>query len=243
MLHSRAYAQENAPYGASPTRTPGLARRQGLEKQTQSSSPFKKEGKATSSRIGRAAFSDKTNQSPSPARHAASPSKLGSPSKKAPQTVRRPFVRSDSFVTPAANIGRAGQIKARLGEMHDAQVEQDTQIEAPTALMSEEEMYPEIETMPQGPSAPYVFPPELDGMPSAKEIGQMLASVAWPSDSTPLPVLDTVDVPPLPALDTAQAGEKRAPRPAPGRRVRADKLASQAEAYLRDAPRDVGFEL
>lgn len=96
----------------------------------------------------------------------------------------RTMSRQNSFVTPAANIGRAGQIKARMGEILDAEMglslqkadnatEQAT--EEPAVQMTEEEMYPEIEYMPPSAKHPvFEFPAELDDLPRAKEIGARL---------------------------------------------------------------------
>lgn len=96
--------------------------------------------------------------------------------------------RQSSFVTPAANVGRAGQIKARMGEMMDAELglsqpkaitgpEQMTAQPAPA--LTEEEMYPEIEYMPPSHMAyhpVFEFPDELDKLPRAKEVGRLLSS-------------------------------------------------------------------
>lgn len=100
----------------------------------------------------------------------------------------RTMSRQNSFITPAANVGRAGQIKARMGEMLDAEMglslnKADGAVaaveEAPAVQMSEEEMYPEIEYMPPSVYAKhpvFEFPDELDDLPRAKQLGAQLAS-------------------------------------------------------------------
>ncbi|MFL4462148.1 hypothetical protein, partial [Escherichia coli] len=61
-----------------------------------------------------------------------------------------------SFVTPADNIGRAGQIKARLGEMYDAQRDTVPDTSERTDMEPVEEEWPEIEYMPsRTPTIPY----------------------------------------------------------------------------------------
>lgn len=238
---------------ASPTRTPGLAKRAPLE----GASPFKKDlGKAPStSRVGRSAFSDKTNQSPSPARGGESPSKrAASPTKGQPwlSTAKKPvFTRQNSFVTPAANIGRAGQIKARLAEMHDAAMDADVAAPAsPVHTLTEDELYPEIESMPTPSAAPYHFPAELDGMPRAADIGRMLADAPWPVADLAIPTVDDVTVPSLPSRRRPaprKGPPSRAPTPA---KVRTrtqpaghDALASQADAFVRQTDTNGGFVL
>ncbi|PWN53624.1 hypothetical protein IE53DRAFT_133820 [Violaceomyces palustris] len=96
--------------------------------------------------------------------------------------------RQNSFVTPAANIGRAGQMKAMMGEMKDAEMGFKVadgdgadldHANGQVKEMTDEEMYPEIEYMPPSHYAyniPYYFPEELENLPRAAEIGQMLAS-------------------------------------------------------------------
>lgn len=93
----------------------------------------------------------------------------------------------NSFVTPAANVGRAGQIKARMGEIMDAEMGLSLQkgdnateqvTEQPAVQMTEEEMYPEIEYMPPSLHAKhpvFEFPDELDDLPRAKEVGARLS--------------------------------------------------------------------
>lgn len=100
-------------------------------------------------------------------------------------TKARTMSRQSSFVTPAANIGRAGQIKARMGEILDAEMGLSLQkadnateqvTEEPVVQMTEEEMYPEIEYMPPSAKHPvFEFPDELDDLPRAKEIGAQLS--------------------------------------------------------------------
>lgn len=67
----------------------------------------------------------------------------------------RMLSRQSSFVTPAANIGRAGAIKARMGEMKDFEMGigsgdpiGNVEAEQQGPQLTEEEMYPEIEYMP-----------------------------------------------------------------------------------------------
>ncbi|KAJ9476276.1 hypothetical protein PHBOTO_006362 [Pseudozyma hubeiensis] len=99
----------------------------------------------------------------------------------------RTMSRQNSFVTPAANTGRAGQIKARMGEIMDAELGLSLQkgdnaaeqvIEPPAMQLTEEEMYPEIEYMPPSLHAKhpvFEFPDELDDLPRAKELGTQLS--------------------------------------------------------------------
>ncbi|SOV05234.1 uncharacterized protein UDID_03305 [Ustilago sp. UG-2017a] len=97
----------------------------------------------------------------------------------------RTMSRQKGFVTPAANIGRAGQIKARMGEILDAEMGLSLQkaenlteqvTEEPGVQMTEEEMYPEIEYMPhRSKHAVFEFPDELEDLPRAKEIGAQLS--------------------------------------------------------------------
>lgn len=100
----------------------------------------------------------------------------------------RTMSRQNSLITPAANIGRAGQIKARMGEILDAEMglslqkadnatEQLTQ--EPVVQLTQEEMYPEIEYMPPSFHAKhpvFEFPDELDDLPRAKQLGAQLAT-------------------------------------------------------------------
>lgn len=96
----------------------------------------------------------------------------------------RTMSHQKGFVTPAANIGRAGQIKARMGEILDAEMGLSLQkaenlteqvTEEPAVQMTEEEMYPEIEYMPpRSKHAVFEFPDELEDLPRAKEIGAQL---------------------------------------------------------------------
>lgn len=136
-------------------------------------SPFKRGGAvsnksvATTSRMGRSVFTDKTNQSPSPGSKTARtvesawPKSLSPPVKKDGLTAsptKTPWDKMSSdargarFITPADNIGRAGQIKARLGELYDAEqpgvnLEKGDETQ-PIDAVSEEEFYPEIEELP-----------------------------------------------------------------------------------------------
>lgn len=99
----------------------------------------------------------------------------------------RGMSRQNSFVTPAANTGRAGQIKARMGEILDAEMSLSLQkgdnaieqiTEQPAAQMTEDEMYPEIEYMPPSFHAKhpvFEFPDELDNLPRGKELGAQLS--------------------------------------------------------------------
>lgn len=210
--------QENGTYACSPTRTPGIKWKYsgsspGKDAPT-TASPFKRGGAvsnksvATTSRMGRSVFTDKTNQSPSPVsktirtgdftwQKSLSPSvkKDGltvSPT-KTPWDKMTSDARGARFITPADNIGRAGQIKARLGELYDAErpdvnLEKGDETQAIDAV-SEEEFYPEIEELPSSNNPkskfrliltfflgiPYDFPPELDGYPRAKQAASMLA--------------------------------------------------------------------
>lgn len=100
----------------------------------------------------------------------------------------RTMSRQNSFVTPAANVGRAGQIKARMGEILDAEMglslqkadnatEQST--EQPSVQLTEEELYPEIEYMPPSMHAKhpvFEFPDELEDLPRAKQLGAQLST-------------------------------------------------------------------
>lgn len=100
----------------------------------------------------------------------------------------RSMSRQNSFVTPAANTGRAGQIKARMGEIMDAELglslqkgdNATEQLAEPRAVqMTDEELYPEIEYMPPSLHAKhpvFEFPDELDDLPRAKDLGDQLSS-------------------------------------------------------------------
>lgn len=100
----------------------------------------------------------------------------------------RTMSRQNSFVTPAANVGRAGAIKARMGEILDAEMGLSVQkgdnateqvTEEPALQLTEEEMYPEIEYMPPSHYAKhpvFEFPDELDDLPRAKELGARLSA-------------------------------------------------------------------
>lgn len=126
----------------------------------------------------------------------------------------RTMSRQNSFVTPAANVGRAGQIKARMGEILDAEMGRslqkgdnaNEQVAAPPVVqLSEEEMYPEIEYMPPSHHAKhpvFEFPDELDDLPRAKELGTRLSvfsaigfHTATPDDLSDVEVgrMETVD--------------------------------------------------
>ncbi|KAL4400240.1 hypothetical protein ACI68E_003156 [Malassezia pachydermatis] len=185
MLQPRAFAQENDVYALSPSRSPELRSRAlsfSPEKPAASSigpSPFKRgdggaKPFASTSRFGRSAFSDKTNRSPQSKHDYGSPTKTpfqASPWKK------------QALVTPASNIGRAGQLKARIGQMQDPALspleqEETTDEPAPTP-MTDDELYPPIEYMPPSPMrgpTMYDLPTALDGLPRAKEAATMLAS-------------------------------------------------------------------
>lgn len=99
-----------------------------------------------SSYTGRSAFGDKTNQSPA----ARSPSKRGAgdgPWSASPS--KTPWHAPPMhLVTPADNIGRAGQIKARLGETTGAPTPNEAETEVPAPALSEEELYPPVGAMP-----------------------------------------------------------------------------------------------
>ncbi|KAN0064547.1 hypothetical protein ACQY0O_002175 [Thecaphora frezii] len=112
---------------------------------------------------------------------------MATPAPSGPTLKGRMLSRQTSFVTPAANIGKAGQIKARMGEMLDAELGINVDdMEAPKAEqaqapkeLTEEELYPEIEYMPPSTWAtnpPYEYPSELDGVPRAKELAEELAA-------------------------------------------------------------------
>ena len=139
----------------------------------------------------------------------------------------RSMSRANSFVTPAANVGRAGQIKARMGEIMDAEMGLSLQkgdtateqvAEEPVVQLTEEEMYPEIEYMPPSTHAKhpvFEFPDELDDLPRAKEVGAQLSrfstlgiQVAGADDLSDVEVsamessADNDLAPPTPALDS-----------------------------------------
>ncbi|CAO1612647.1 unnamed protein product [Jaminaea pallidilutea] len=108
-----------------------------------------------------------------------------------PSTKRSAMQRIQSFETPAANIGRRGMMKQRLGEIMDAQrlasvsangpqeatQGPDTEVEHDwTHGLTVDEIYPEIEYMPPSVEAgEYVYevPPELEGLPRASEIAAL----------------------------------------------------------------------
>ncbi|WFD44102.1 hypothetical protein MPSI1_002767 [Malassezia psittaci] len=247
MLHSR---------GGSPTRTPHTVKRLPVE----NSSPFKPTpaqdhslGKGISTAQGkRSAFSDKTNRSPSPSRNAGSPSKSSTspykPAKWSSTSNRTPFVRTNSFVTPAANIGRAGQVKARMADWQDTLSIEQQDVAPPEVqpAISEEEQYPEIESMPLAPEAPYEFPTELEGLPRASEIGQRLAKPTRPSMQVPVPHLDYIQVPELPAIRRSNTQKKPLStqrntfKP---KRKQQDTLAQQAQTYIVNKNSIDGFVL
>ncbi|EPQ29289.1 uncharacterized protein PFL1_03044 [Pseudozyma flocculosa PF-1] len=194
-------------------KTPGLRNRQG---QNEDSSPAKKDMSSPSKGKAKTALQSpsKGSQSVSPKKavgqplrtlngkmkeNAATPfsradqsyatdmSSMMTPAPNAPLLKGRMMSRQTSFVTPAANIGKAGQIKARMGEMLDAELGLNLDdLEAPQLEthqsqreLTEEELYPEIEYMPPSTWAtnpPYEYPSELDGVPSAKELAQQLAT-------------------------------------------------------------------
>ena len=79
-----------------------------------------------------------------------------------------------NYMTPAANIGRAGQIKARIGELRDAQVIDEPDLEQDT--QAADQSIPEIEYMPSIEEVPYYFPDALDELPRAQEIGSAMAA-------------------------------------------------------------------
>ncbi|WFD32419.1 hypothetical protein MSPP1_003466 [Malassezia sp. CBS 17886] len=194
----RSHAQENEPY-TSPLRTPARVRGSpsksaiGVSPGKASASPFKRA--AESSRARRSAFTDKTNQSPaarpadasSPSKHTGkSPEKegqLGGVAHRAAATPfpgSRIFSRQNSYVTPAANIGRAGQMKARMGELRDAQCLADpaplSASPAPAPL-PESQAYPDVGTVTPGVlplDQPYDVSAVLDGLPRAADVAAIL---------------------------------------------------------------------
>lgn len=190
-------------------------------------SPFKKGGKATSSRVGRSAFMDKTNQSPA----------------KAFQTPFR--VGASNFVTPADNIGRAGQIKARLGEMHDAQRETVPDTSQPIEMVSVEEEWPEVEYMPsRTPTIPYDMPPILEGLPRAKDVAALLAGAPLLRQERGSAIETRVKASDL-ALEPPRLAERRAagvpPKPKPKPSARPDALSRQVEKALHQPIPSKGF--
>lgn len=143
-----------------------------------------------------------TGKSPSKGTGSCRPSK--SPSKvlrapahpflKTPAAPPRSLQRAQSFETPAANIGRKGMMKQRLGELMDAQRMMasggsvqpgaDSQVEQADAQshwtdgLTEDELYPEIEYIPPSKEAKgevWDRPPQFDGLPTAKELARLLS--------------------------------------------------------------------
>lgn len=93
------------------------------------------------------------------------------------------------FETPAANVGRKGMMKQKMGELLDAQRFASAGIEPPEQLqeevveqhwtdgLTEEEMYPEIEYMPPSTGSnalPEERPEALEGLMKAAELGAMM---------------------------------------------------------------------
>lgn len=134
------------------------------------------------------AFGEKTNRSPQRSNEEndagsvpVKPRTTQSPTKgKLKASTQRP-----GFVTPSANVGHAGALRMQMGELLDAKMENEIQ---PTAkgdnsvtvdgrILTEEELYPEIEYMPPSIEVPYEFPSELDGLPRGAEMGDMLQSI------------------------------------------------------------------
>ncbi|UZJ56487.1 hypothetical protein CBS101457_005807 [Exobasidium rhododendri] len=97
----------------------------------------------------------------------------------------RSLQRQSSFVTPAANIGQAGAMRLRKGEMLDAltMAEEGTQLdEAKVDAVQEanvEETYPEIEYIPPRVEVPFDFPLELDDLPRGQELGEKMTAVRF----------------------------------------------------------------
>lgn len=130
---------------------------------------------ASSSKSGKSrAFGEKTNQSPSRPNN-SSPSKKSN-SKQIQQNV----------FTPPTNVGQAGAMRWRMGEMMDAMKDEagdasvvpgDNVMTSEGQIMTEEELYPEIEYMPPTAQMVYDFPPELDGLPRGAEMGDLLNSI------------------------------------------------------------------
>ena len=157
------------------------------EKGAKSASPQKGSSKAPLRSInGKLKESSATPFSKADQSYATDASAMMTPAPSGSALKQRLISRQNSFVTPAANIGKAGQIKARMGEMMDAELGINLdQMDAPEVeqapvvqAMTEEELYPEIEYMPPSTWAtnpPYEFPAELDGLPRGKELGAELA--------------------------------------------------------------------
>lgn len=117
------------------------------------------------------------------------------------------------FETPAANVGRKGMMKQKMGEILDAQRFASAGIEPPEQLqeeaveqhwtdgLTEEEMYPEIEYMPPsvGSSAlPEERPEALEGLMKAAELGAMMKDSNFLAlRRSPSPRL-AADLPPTP---------------------------------------------
>ncbi|PWN34452.1 uncharacterized protein FA14DRAFT_174116 [Meira miltonrushii] len=134
------------------------------------------------------AFGEKTNRSPqrSNEEHDAGsvpvkPRTTHSPTKgKLKSSIQR-----SGFVTPSANIGHAGALRMQMGEFLDARAgngiqsveKSDSSVTVDGRVMTEEELYPEIEYMPPPVEVPYDFPAELDGLPRGAEMGDMLQSI------------------------------------------------------------------
>jgi len=220
-----------------------------------------------SSYTGRSAFGDKTNQSPS----TRSPSKLGagdapwgsSPTKTPWQA---PPMR---FVTPAENIGRAGQIKARLGETLEAPTPAKPEAEM-SPILSEEELYPPVDAMPASVPArgmcllltadlPYDFSTALEGLPRASHAAAILTTaplVGYMPAAGQLPVpVDASDLLSAHPVPTVTRTRRTAPvsRLAPSTRMRAtstmrrapvpDVLTRQADTLARSGVVDNFFDL
>ncbi|WFD20862.1 hypothetical protein MCAP1_003116 [Malassezia caprae] len=276
MLHARALGQENDLNALSPTRTPSARQVQGLSPSktaisSRAASPFKRTDRGGKSMIGssytgRSAFGDKTNQSPS----ARSPGKRGggdgpwgaSPAKTPWQAL------PVQFVTPAENIGRAGQIKARLGETLEEPTPASVDNEGPAPALSEEELYPPVDAMPASVHArgtcplltsdlPYDFSSALDGLPRASQAAAMLTAAPLEGYAAgPLPVpVDASDLLSAYPMPTAARPRRAAPasRPTPSTRTRTaatmrrmpaqDALARQADTLSRSGLVDDFFDL
>lgn len=135
------------------------------------------------------AFGEKTNRSP---QKADEENDAGSVPVK-PRTTHSPTkgklksssIQQPGFVTPSANIGHAGALRMQMGELLDAKVgneiqstvKSDSSVTVDGRIMTEEELYPEIEYMPPPVEVPYDFPSELDGLPRGAEMGDMLQSI------------------------------------------------------------------
>ncbi|WFD24538.1 hypothetical protein MEQU1_003240 [Malassezia equina] len=242
MLHTRAFAQENDLDVLSPMRTPSTRRIQGLSPSkfagsSRGASPFKRTDRGGkpmigSSYTGRSALGDKTNQSP----NSRSPAKKGawnaSPSKTPWQAPPM------NFVTPAENVGRAGQKKALLGDTLETPMPKEAEAPIPAPMLSEEELYPPVEGMPasmQARDMPYDFPSALDGLPRASQAAAMLTSTplvgpTLPAGPLPVPVVAS-DL--LMAYPTPSATRPR--RPAPASRS-VPPIRQRAAASMRRAP-------